>query len=566
MRILSTPILFGWLFPLALFSSAAQTSSTNPPPAIVTTLYSNARIYTNDPGKPWADTLAVRDEKILAVGTEREVLAMTGEKLIIVDLGGRFVMPGFNDAHVHLGLAGQDFLLGIPIMNVPSLAELQQRVKEAATKRTEGEWITGFGWDQEKWVRKEFPTRQQLDAVSPKNPVLLENLSGHAKIANSLALKLAGVTKDTPDPPGGKIERDATGEPTGILKEDPAMNLVAALIPPPTMEQRRRGIEFTVADATRSGVTSVQDNSDWEDFLVFRQLKNERKLTVRITEWLWYDFPLETLEARRREGGTMDPWLKTGAIKFVADGALRPRSAALLAPYSDEPSNSGFLILQPEELRERAIAWDKAGFQLAFHAVGDRGTRVVLDVFEAVANANGPRDRRDRVEHAWVVAPEDFPRFAKLNVIASMQPASTSSNDGRWSVQRVGPIRAKGVDAVGTMLKNGVHVALGTDYNGEPFNPMRGLFACVTRESLDDGPKSIWQPEERLTLADCIRAYTSGSAYAEFEDGKKGELKTGEYADFVVLSNDLTKVPPAEYLKTEVLVTVVGGHVMYQKK
>jgi predicted amidohydrolase YtcJ len=550
-----------WLALLLLPHSTTAQSSASALPAI--TLYTNARIYTNDPAMPWAEAMAVRDEQILAIVTGNEIRAVATKDSIVIDLHGRFVMPGFNDAHVHLSLAGQD-LLGVQIAGVPSITEMQQRVNAAVAQHKDGDWITGMGWHQEQWPDKNLPTRQQLDAVSPRNPVLLYHLSGHIAIANSFALKLAGITKDTPNPTAGLIERDASQEPTGILKEDAAMNLVASHIPPPSMAQRRRGIELTVADAARSVVTSVQDNSDWDDFLVFRELKKEGKLTVRITEWLWYDFPLETLLARRRDGGTTDPWLKTGAIKLVDDGAIGTRTGALLAPYSDEPGNSGFLILPPDELRKRAIEWDKAGFQLAFHAIGDRATRVVLDAFQAVAKANGPRDRRDRVEHAWVVAPEDLSRFGKLNVIASIQPASNSMFS-RWAVDRVGPERAKGLNAVASMLKDGVHLAFGTDYEEEPFNPMRGLFACVTRESLDDGPKTVWQPEQRLPLADCIRAYTSGSAYAEFEDGKKGELKAGEYADFVVLSEDITRISPPDYLKTEVLETVVGGRLVFQK-
>ena len=449
------------------------------------------------------------------------------------------------------------------LAGVPSIADLQRRVKEAAAGHKAGERITGIGWHQEKWPDKKLPSRLQLDSITPQNPVLLYHQSGHIAIANSFALRLAGVTKDTPNPTAGQIEHDESGEPTGILKEDAAMQLVASHIPPPSMAQRRRGIELTIADAARSGVTSVQDNSDWEDFLVFRQLKDEGKLTVRITEWLWYDFPLTTLEDRRREGGTTDPWLKTGAIKLVEDGAIGTHTGALLAPYSDEPGNAGMLIVPPDELRARTIEWDRAGFQLAFHATGDRGTRVALDAFEAAAKVNGPRDRRDRVEHAWVVAPEDILRFGQLGVIASIQPASNSMFS-RWAVEHVGSERAKGLNAVASMLKSGVHLAFGTDYEEEPFDPMRGLFACVTRESLDGGPKAVWQPEQRLPLAECIRAYTSGSAYAEFEDGQKGELRVGELADFVVLSNDITRIQPADYLRTKILQTIVGGRTVYR--
>ncbi|HEV1994723.1 MAG TPA: amidohydrolase family protein, partial [Candidatus Acidoferrum sp.] len=287
------------------------------------------------------------------------------------------------------------------------------------------------------------------------------------------------------------------------------------------------------------------------------------KLTARITEWLPFTAPLERLVEMRREGGTTDPWLRTGAVKIVTDGAVGTHTAAMLAPYSDAPSTSGILIMEPRKLRELAIERDRAGFQLAFHAIGDRANRVALDVFEAVANANGPRDRRGRIEHAQVVALDDLPRFAKLNIIASMQP-SHETNDLRWAEQRLGPDRIKGAYAWATLSKSGARLAFGTDYDVEPISPFRGLYACVTRELPEGGPAGGWQPQEKISLADCIRAYTSGSAYAEFAEGKKGELKAGEFADFIVLSGDLTKLPPSEYTKLHVLRTVVGGRTVYQ--
>jgi predicted amidohydrolase YtcJ len=310
-------------------------------------------------------------------------------------------------------------------------------------------------------------------------------------------------------------------------------------------------------------VTSVQDYSDWENFAVYKQLKEEGKLTVRITEWLPFMLPLDELQNMRAQGGWTDPWLKTGALKAFTDGALGSRTAALLEPYSDDSSTSGILTNDPEALRKMAIERDKAGFQLAFHAIGDRANHIALDVFEAVAKVNKPRDRRDRIEHAQVVAPEDFARFAKLNVIASMQP-SQQTTDMRWAEERLGRDRLKGAYAWSTMIKNGIPLAFGTDYPVEPVSPFRGLYACVTRERPEGGPRNGWEPQEKISLEDCIRAYTSGSAYAQFEEGKKGELKPGEYADFIVLSNDLTKVPPTEYTKTSVLRTVVGGHTVYQ--
>ncbi|HUL15905.1 MAG TPA: amidohydrolase [Terriglobales bacterium] len=528
------------------------------------TLFRNAHIYTNDPQSPWAQSMLVRGGEILAIGDDAEVSALADSSMITVDLQGRFVMPGFNDAHVHVGGAGEDFQ-AVRLNGCASVQELQKRLAEAVAQHKEGEWITGSGWDHTFWPDKKFPNRQELDAVAPNNPVLLTHISGHVAVVNSLALKLAGITKATPNPPGGEIERDANGELDGMLKEGAAMHLVETKIPPLTMEQHKRGIEMALADVAKNGVTSIQDFSPGDSFEIYRQLKDAGKLTVRITEWLPFVLPLEKLEEMRKDGGTTDPWLKTGSLKGFLDGALGSRTAALLAPYSDDPSTSGILTADPAKFQAMAIERDKAGFQINFHAIGDRANHVALDIFAAVLRANGPRDRRDKIEHAQVVAPGDFERFAQLNVIASMQP-SHETTDMRWAPLRLGPERSKGAYAWATMEKYGVRLAFGTDYDVEPISPFRGLYACVTRELPDGGPPGGWEPQEKISLADCIRAYTSGSAYAEFEEGKKGELKPGEYADFIVLSNDLTKMPPADYLKTEVLQTVIGGRTVYQKK
>lgn len=529
-----------------------------------TIYYVHGRIYTNDPTEPWAEAMAVADGKISCIGRLDHVLLDCGgsqEGAETVQLRDRFVMPGFNDAHVHLGSAAAD-ALAVPLTGVPSVEEMQKRLADAVAHHKEGEWITGGGWDQNLWADKRFPNRQQLDAVAPKNPVILTQVTGHVAVANSLALKSAEIDKTTPNPPGGEIERDALGEPTGMLKEGAAISMVTVRIPDPAPEVRRKGIELILENVAKNGVTSVQDFSDWEDFQVYHQLKEEGKLTVRITEWLPFTLPLDDLQNMRAQGGTKDPWLKTGALKAFTDGAMSSRTAALLEPYSDDPSTAGILTNDPEKLRVMAIQRDKAGFQLAFHAIGDRANRIALDVFEAVAKANGPRDRRDRIEHAQVVAPMDFMRFAQLNVIASMQP-SHQTTDMRWADDRLGPERIKGAYAWATMLKIGGHLAFGTDYPVEPISPFRGLYACVTRERPEGGPKNGWEPQEKISLADCIRAYTSGSAYAQFAEGKKGELKQGEYADFIILSDDLTKIPPAQYTKTSVLRTVVGGRTVY---
>ena len=556
-RAVSVAIVSAFLLGLSSIAQTPQAASSS----LGLTIYRNGRIYTNDPASPWAEAMLVRGEEILAVGDNDEVTGLADKGAQVVDLEKHFVMPGFNDAHVHIGGAGQDWL-AVRLNGAQSVAELQKRLVEGVAQHKEGEWITGSGWDHTFWPEKKFPSRQQLDVVSPKNPVILTHISGHVAVANSLALQLSGVTKSTSNPSGGEIERDDQGEPTGMLKEGAAMHLVESKIPSPTPDERRRGIELALADIAKNGVTSAQDNSAWEDFLTYRAIKNDGKLTVRITEWLPFAAPLEKLEQMRRDGGTTDPWLRTGALKMVTDGALGSRTAAMLAPYSDDPSTSGIMTMEPEKLRTLAVERDKAGFQLNFHAIGDRANRVALDAFEAAAKANGPRDRRDRIEHAQVVALSDIPRFARLPVIASMQPSHETS-DMRWAEQRVGPERAKGAYAWASMQKFGVRLAFGTDYDVEPISPFRGLYACVTRELPTGGPQGGWQPQEKISLADCIRAYTSGSAYGEFMEGKKGELKAGEFADFIVLSNDLTKIEPREYMSTRVLRTVVGGRTAY---
>ena len=562
------PVRIAWILALAAMclTTGGRVLAQKQYPINKTVYYLHGRIYTNDPEHPWAAAMAIRDEKILCIGTLAHILLDCGgaqAEAETIQLNERFVMPGFNDAHTHLGGAGRN-KLNLSLNGVESIADLQKLVKDAAAKKKSGEWILGSGWDQTRWADKKFPTRLQLDEAAPNNPVFLMHVSGHVAVANSDALKHAEITPDTKNPMGGEIERFEDGEPSGMLKENAAMEMVEQRIPDPSDEDRRKGIELVLQELARNGVTSAQDNSDWDDFLVYKQLKEDKKLTARITEWLPFMLPTDDLQNRRAQAGTTDSWLRTGAVKMVTDGALGSRTAALLAPYSDDPTTSGLMTIETEKLKLMAIERDRLGFQLAFHAIGDKANEICLDVFESVQRMNPARDRRDRIEHAQVVAPDDMARFGKLNVIASMQP-SHETNDMRWAEQRVGPERAKGAYAWNSLQKAGAKLAFGTDYDVEPINPFRGIYACVTRELPDGGPAGGWEPEEKLPLDQCLRAYTYGSAYAEFAEGKKGELKVGQYADFVVLSTDLTKVTPKEILKTEVLRTVVGGRVVYQK-
>jgi predicted amidohydrolase YtcJ len=545
-----------------------QIRAQEPAPASTpqTILYLHGRIYTNDPAHPWASAMAVRDGKIICIGELSTVMleCAGGDNTETVQLAGRFVMPGFNDAHVHLGDAAVD-KLSVQLTGAASIDGVQKRVAAAVARHRDGEWITGSGWDQTLWPEKAFPNRQQLDAVSPKNPVVLTHISGHVAVANSLALQLAGISKTTPDPAGGQITRDADNQATGMLLEGSAMHLVTSKVPENTDEQLRQGLEMVLAEVAQNGITSVQDYSDWGMFATYHQLKEEGKLTVRITEWLSFDASLTDLRNRRSEGGTSDPMLKTGALKGFLDGALGSRTAALLAPYSDDPLNSGILVANLAEFRQKAIDCDKAGFQINFHAIGDKANRTALDIFEAVQKANGERDRRDRVEHAQVISPEDLPRFAQLKVIASMQP-SHETTDMRWAEQRLGPERSKGAYAWNTLQKSGAKLAFGTDYDVEVLSPFRGLYACTTRQLPDGTPVGGWEPQEKISLDDCIKAYTVGSAYAQFDENKKGQLKSGQYADFIILSADLSKIPPSQYTSTHVLRTVVAGRTVYQSQ
>jgi predicted amidohydrolase YtcJ len=566
---------------------AQDPAPLSPAQATADLALTNAKIETMDPAHEWAGAVAIRGESIVAVSYSTrdtddlrktsaadasDIKPWLGPNTRIIDMHGAFVMPGFNDAHVHIGQSALT-KLAIDFTGAQSLAEFQQRIRANIKDRAPGEWITGFGWDQTLWPGRRDPTREDLDAVSTTHPMFFARVDGHVAIANSLALKISGVTENTADPATGRIVRDAqTHEPTGLLQEDSATNLVFSKIAAPALAERRRGIELVLADAARNGLTSLQDNSYLEisrdvsfsrdNFLIYQQLRKEGKLTARITEWLDFTLPVATLEALRSEWGASDPWLKTGALKAFLDGSLGSRTAALLAPYSDAPGTSGLLHMEEAKLAPMAIDRDRAGFQLAFHAIGDRANHVALDTFAAVVAANGPRDRRTRVEHAQVVAPDDFARFGRLDIVASMQP-SHLLDDERWASDRLGPERSRGAYAWRSMEQNSVHLAFGTDHPVEPLNPLRGIYACVTRE-LPQGSAS-WQPQESLPIKDCLHAYTVGSAYAEFEEKRKGTIAPGMFADLVVYPANLLQIPAPELLTTPVKMTIAGGRIVYQE-
>jgi predicted amidohydrolase YtcJ len=534
------------------------------------TVYTNGNIWTGVPNAKPAQALLVRDGHIVAVGSNDEVAKQKSKNALQVDLGGKFVMPGFNDAHLHFASGGQT-KLEVELAGTKSLEEMKQRVAAAAKTAHPGEWIQGRGWDQTKWTKEVLPTRQDLDEVTAGHPAFFGRADGHIGIANSAALKIAGITAATKPPAGGQIDHDAKGEPTGIVRES-AKGMLEGKIPPPSPARRKQAIQLALQDAAQFGLTSIQDNSEWEDFLVYEDLEREGKLTVRIAEWLPFGAPLATLQQRRAKHPQTDQMLHTTMLKGYMDGSLGSSTAVLLAPYSDGPNNKGLAQFQQSELNRMSDERADAGFQLGFHAIGDGGVQMALDAFAEAERyvrehdgqrPNAPkRDFRFRVEHAQVTAPQQFDEFKKLGAIASMQPNHLLT-DLYWAEHRIGPERAKHSYAWREFLQHGVPLAFGTDYPVEPLTPFRGVYAAVTRKS-EDGKRSYY-PEQKLTIDEALAAYTSGAAYAEFAESYKGMLKPGMVADFVVLDRDLTKIAPEQILGTKVLRTVVGGKTVFGK-
>jgi predicted amidohydrolase YtcJ len=540
------------------WSASGKTSSTEPPDII----FVNGDIYTQaTPARVQA--MAVRAGRILAVGTSDDIAKLKAAHTQVVDLGGHFVMPGFNDAHVHLEHAGLE-LLSVDLRGMHSLPEMQQRIAASAKNAAPGEWLVGGGWDQTLWADAKLPTRQDIDAVTGTHPAVFIRVDGHISVANSAALKIGGVTPQTQAPEGGKIDHEADGQPTGILRET-ARRLVESKIPPPTPARLRRAAELAIADAARWGITSAQDNSSWESFLVYEDLEREGKLTLRISEWLSFNDPVSLLETHRAHHPANDPMLHTAMLKGFMDGSLGSRTAALLAPYSDDPGNSGLPQYEQGKLNRMAIERALAGFQIGFHAIGDRAVQMALDAFaeaERSAKENDKmRDFRFRIEHDQVVTPGQLAQYKALGVIASVQPNHLLT-DMHWVMERIGADRARSSYPWKQFLDDGIPLAFGTDYPVEPITPFRGLYAAVTRKN-EAGTKEYF-PEQKLAIEQAIAAYTTGSAYAQFAEKDKGTLAPGMLADFVVLDRDLTKVAPPEILKTRVLRTVVAGKTVYK--
>jgi predicted amidohydrolase YtcJ len=543
-------------------AAAAVPDSSDPGPA-ADLIIRHARIWTVNPAQPQAEAVAVLDGRITAVGSDAAVLRWRGPQTRVVDAQGNRLLPGFNDAHVHFSDGGRA-LSAVQLNDATSLKDFVKRIAAYAARQPKGEWIRSGNWDETKWSPASLPTRQDIDAVTPDNPVSLDRYDGHMILVNSKVLVIAGITAKTPDPPGGLIVRDAAGEPTGALK-DAAIELVEKVAPPPSPAQRRHAIETSLHWAAKLGVTSVQDMSlDYGDLSVYSQLLREGKLSVRL-----YGAPLiATVEDQAQLGmghAFGGPSLRIGALKMFADGSLGSRTAYFHEPYSDEPGNRGLLfsdMLPLERAGQRLLRADAANLQVCTHAIGDAAISAVLDLYENVEKTDGPRDRRWRIEHAQHMAPGDFARFAQLHVIASVQPYQ-AIDDGRWAEIRIGHERAGRMHAYRTFIDHGVRLAFGTDWPVVTLDPLLTLYAATTRATLDGKHPQGWFPEQKLSIQEAIAAYTLGSAYAEFQEHEKGSIEPGKLADFVLLSQDVLAIAPAAIRDTHVLTTWLGGVEIY---
>ena len=552
--------LIAFLGTCALLPKVA--AQTQPKPA-ADLIITNAKIWTVDQSTPTAEAVAVLGDRIVAVGSNAGVASWRGPNSRVIDAAGKLLLPGFNDAHVHF-LSGGSNLDNIYLYDAASPEEFARRVGERAKITSEGEWIEGGNWDDMKWIPAHLPTKELIDSVTPNTPVFVNRYDGHMALANSVALRLAGLTSKTPDPPGGTIVRDAHGNPTGVLK-DAAMGLIYRVMPEQTHDQRLRAAKRALAHAAALGVTSVQVmNPSYQEIAIYSELLVGDVLTTRI-----YAAPLITqvddqvkIGIRRAFGG---PYLRIGALKAYSDGSIGSSTAYFSDPYTDQPNTRGLLSdeMQPLSLmHDRMMRADAAGLQICTHAIGDEGISLILDIYSDIVKSHGESDRRFRIEHAQHMAAKDFDRFAQLRVIASVQPYH-AIDDGRFVETRIGHDRATRTYAFRTFLDHGVHLAFGTDWEVAPMNPLLTIYAAVTRATLDGKYPDGWFPEQKLTVEEAVRAYTMGSAYAEFQEKEKGSISPGKLADMVLLSDDIFSIAPSEIRAAKVLKTFEGGRLIW---
>ena len=528
-------------------------------------LLENANVLTMNPAQPTASTVAVAQGRIVAVGTREELAGLRSQAQRVLDLDGATLIPGLIDAHTHF-VMGSESLGRVRLAGVATMAEMQRRVAEKVAAAPAGSWITGRGWDDTKRTDViALPTAADLDAVAPNHPVYLSRADAHVGWANSAALRLAGIDATTPDPYGGRIVRDERGEPTGILQET-AKKLVERLIPPADHASRSDALRQGLATAAQYGITGIHDNTPAEDIALYQEFRERGELTLRVNTLVrgWeVDQPfLEPLIAIGARTGFGDDWIRIGALKLSLDGTLGSRTAAMLEPYSDDPDNTGVPRISQEELDPIIERAHRHHIQVALHAIGDAACRMALDSIERATAAYQWPDHRHRIEHEQVVAPEDMPRFAKLGVIASLQPCHAVT-DLLWVESRVGPERMPTSYAWQSFLKLGTRICLGTDWPVETLDPRVGFYEAVTRKTLDGTPADGRRPEEALTIEQVLKGYTLDAAWAEHAERKKGSIEPGKYADFTIFAQDPAAVDPNDLLHLDVLGTIVEGRSTY---
>ena len=530
----------------------------------VTLAVVNARVWTGDTSSPWAEAVAVRGERIAAVGSSDEIRRLAGA-MTPVDAAGRLVVPGFIDSHVHF-VDGGFRLASVQLRDARTREMFVDRIRAFAATVPAGTWIQGGDWDHSLWGG-ELPARDWIDAVTPDHPVWINRLDGHMALANSAALKAAGVTRTTMDVAGGEIVRDVRGEPTGLLKDN-AMGLVDRSVPPPSEAMRDRALVAAMQYVAEQGVTSVHNMGTWDDLATFARAKQANTLATRIYAVVPLDTweRLATVVGKKDYGGVDgrgDDWLRVGGLKGFVDGSLGSHTAAFHDPFDDAPKDRGLLVNSPEDLYRWTAGADKAGLHVMVHAIGDRANGLLLDIFDRVARENGPRDRRFRIEHAQHPTAADIARFGRLGVIPSMQPYH-AIDDGRWAEQYIGQ-RIATTYAFRSLIDSGARLAFGSDWFVAPPTPLEGIYAAVTRRTLDDRNPAGWVPAQKITVEEALRAYTAGSAYASFDESRKGVLSAGRLADFVMLDRNLFEIAPEELRNTRVLLTVVGGRKIVEK-
>jgi predicted amidohydrolase YtcJ len=562
-RTLALPA-FSLIFLSVTAPQARAQAPTQTPATPADLLVTNARIYTVDDGRPIAEAMAIRAARVQFVGSERGALTLRGPQTRVYDAGGATVIPGLADAHVHLLGLGMA-LRTVDLTGSKSLDEVVARIAARARDLPAGTWITGRGWDQNDWPDTRLPSHDALSRAVPSHPVLVTRVDGHAAFANSAAMRLAGITAATRDPDGGRLERTPAGEPTGVFV-DRAMGLVSSRIPPPTRDQVRDATLAAIREANRFGLTSVHDAGVEGSVIdVYEELARSGQYSLRNYVMIRPDdSTLARYFRRGPQSGLYDGRIWIRAIKISSDGALGSRGAALLDPYSDEPNHSGLILTSQARIKEVAGRALRAGFQLNVHAIGDRGNRVVLDAFEAALREHPMADHRFRVEHAQVLHHDDIPRFAKLDVIPSMQSTHQTS-DMYWAPARLGYSRSLGAYAWRSLLNTGVVIPNGTDFPVEAVDPLKTFHSAVSRQDENNWPVGGWFPEQRMTRDEALKSMTIWPAYAAFQEKELGSLTPGKYADFVVLDRDIMRVAPDALLETQILATFIAGRPVYQK-